>query len=96
MIGAALIGFPFAFYYLGLPFGIILNLIIGYSTYNTSNLYFLAKDLTGGCTSSSEIGYKLYGRVYIFFITALVLVYCSGCILLYYNIFGNIAGSLYG
>ena len=95
MIGAALVGLPFAFFYLGIPLGIILNLLICFTTYNASRLYLITKDLTGGLASKSEMGYKLYGRISIFFINISVLLNCSGALILYYNIFGGIAASLF-
>jgi amino acid permease len=59
MIGAALVGLPYAFYYTGIPLGVALNVIIGILTSNSSLLYFMVKDLCGDLKSFSEIGFKL-------------------------------------
>lgn len=95
MIGAGLIGLPFAFYYLGIIEALIFIALICLSTNNSSKLYFYAKDLTGGLHSFSEIGFKLLGRKSIFFFNTIVFINCFGCLIVYYSIFGNIMSSIY-
>lgn len=95
MIGAGLVGIPFAFYYLGLPGGLIVLILISVSTNNSSRLYFLTRELLGGLTSFSEIGFKLLGRKSIFFFNTIIFINCFGCLIIYYSIFGGIMSSIY-
>jgi hypothetical protein len=48
IVGGGTVGLPFAFYWAGIPFGIILNIIVGGLTAYSCYIYLLTKDLTGG------------------------------------------------
>ena len=58
VIGAGIITLPFAFYHIGIPLALLLNILIATLGYSACLLYFRVKDLT--CLKSfTEIGYKL-------------------------------------
>lgn len=95
MIGAGTVGFPFAYYYTGIVFGIIINILMTLLTVMSCYLYLRCKDLCDGLDSFSEIGFKLLGRGSIFMINFLIFIQCIGGLIAYYNIFGTIASSIF-
>ena len=95
MIGAGIVGIPFSFNKLGIPFAFLVNCFMFWCTKNSCRLYFRSMELTGGLESLSEIGYKLLGRFSIFLINGMVLLNCLGGLIAYNNIFGNICVSIY-
>lgn len=58
-------------------------------------MYLRSKELTGGLESLSEIGFKLMGRKSIYMINTLILINCTGSLIAYFNIFGNILTSIF-
>jgi amino acid permease len=95
MIGAGLVGIPYAYYYTGIIFGFFINILLSLLTCFSCYLYLRIKDLTGGLDSFSEIGYKLLGRYSIFWINTLIALLVIGGLVAYYNVFGSICSSLY-
>lgn len=47
IIGGGLVGMPYAYYYAGLPLGVILTVIVALMTIYTTYIYLLAKDMSG-------------------------------------------------
>lgn len=90
MIGAGIIGLPYFYYQYGVPFGLIVNAIIVALTVNSSYLYLMTKDLVGGYSSFSEIGFILFGRKSIFLISGLIMILCTGLLIVYYYLFSSI------
>ena len=90
MIGAGIVGVPYAYFKTGLVFGFIINFVLMILTCFSCYLYLLTKDLTEGLDSFSEIGFKLLGRPAIFIINLMILLLCFGGLIAYYNIFGLI------
>jgi amino acid permease len=48
IVGGGVVGIPYAFYYLGIPIAIVLNILIAFFTVYSCYLYLLAKDFSGG------------------------------------------------
>ena len=91
MIGAGIVGIPFAYMTLGVPGALIINCIMIWQTLNSCRLYFLTMDMLSGLESLSEIGYRLLGRKSIFIINGMVMTNCVA----YYNIFGGIMSQIF-
>lgn len=53
------------------------------------------KDILHGLDSISEIGYKLFGRVSIFFMNIILIFLCTGSITIYFSLFGSTCRNLF-
>ena len=95
MIGAGIVGIPFAYMTLGIPVALLMNVIMIWQTLNSCRLYFRTMDHLDGLESISEIGYKLLGRKSIFIINGMIMTNCIGSLVAYYNIFGGIMSSIF-
>ena len=95
MIGAAIVAYPYGFFIVGFPFGVIFNFLVGIMTIKACDLYFKIKDLTGNLKSYPEIGFKLQGRKSIFIINMILFTNTGGCLILFYNLFSDSVASLY-
>lgn len=95
IIGAGIVGIPFAFYHLGLVWSLILTVVMNFQTYTSCYLYLKTKNIVGGLESIQEIGFILMGRSSVFIVSSLVLVLSVGCVIAYFNIFGGILASVY-
>jgi len=60
IIGGGVVGLPIAFYYTGIAFGIIMNLLCALGSVYSVYLLIRAKNITG-LSSYSELGYYCYG-----------------------------------
>lgn len=86
ILGGGIVGLPFAIYMLGLPLGIVLNLVVDYISYESGMLYMALRNLVPDNPNSLyEIGYILLGRKSIF-LNALTCVVMSFCLILIYLI----------
>lgn len=47
MIGAGLVGIPYAFYSAGIPLSLLISFVMTFQTINSCYLYFKAKDYSG-------------------------------------------------
>ena len=95
MIGAGIVGIPYAYSQLGVPLALVVTVIMVWCTMNSCRLYFKTMDILNGLQSLGEIGYKLLGRKAIFITNGFVMTNCIGSITAYYNIFGVIMSQLY-
>jgi len=94
MVGAGVVGVPYAFFNLGIPFAFLVSCLMALETICSCFLYFKVREFTGGLESLSEIGYKLLGRFSIYLINGFLTVNCVGTLVAYYYIFGGIITSL--
>ena len=90
MIGGGISQLPRQFLNTGLILGILMNIIIMILTFLSCYLYFQTKDLLHGLDSISLIGYKLLGRVSIFFMNGVIFILASGSIIIYLRLFGDV------
>lgn len=60
IIGGGVVGLPKVFYFTGITFGIIMNVLCALGSIYAVNLLIKAKNITG-LTSYSELGYACYG-----------------------------------
>ena len=95
LIGAGIVGVPFAFYYLGISFALLMNAYFVLSTSCVCMLLLKAKDLTGGLESFTEIGYRLFKSFFIYYYNILTAILCIGLNTAYFNIFAGICVSLH-
>ena len=95
MIGGGVAGLPFAYYWTGLTMGLILHVLMMVATNISCFLYLKTKDILGGLSTISEIGYKLMGRSSIFFINAVLILLCVGLMIIYFDLFGTICAGLF-
>jgi amino acid permease len=95
MIGAGIVGIPYAYYHLGVVFGFIMNILLCILTCFSCYLYLRIKDLTNGLESFSEIGYHLFGGSSAYWINGLLTLLGIGAIIAYFFIFGEICSGLY-
>lgn len=95
MVGAGIVGIPYAFYHLGITASILMTIIMTLQTYSSCYLYLKTKNIVGGLESIQEIGFLLMGRSSVFIVSSLVLINAVGSLIAYFNIFGGILASVY-
>ena len=94
-IGGGILGFPFAYYHLGLTLAIIMTVVLAINTHVSSMMYLKVKDLTPRKLESIyEIAYLLFGRASIFVVCCIMFLSNSGGIVLYYMIIGDTLSGL--
>ena len=86
---------PFAFYNLGIAFGLIITILIGILTLQSCQLYLKIIDMTPGSSSSLyELGFIIAGRKTIFYISLVIGLNSFGLMMIYFIIFSDSASSL--
>jgi len=95
IIGGGIVGVPYGMYLSGIPMGLIMNVICWILCYVSVMLYMEAKSLSGVSTKTLyEFGYVSMGKGSIFFIAFLSTVQTVGFVMIYFIVFGDIAGSI--
>ena len=95
IIGGGIVGIPFAMIHTGIPFGIILNVLVAMMGWYTGHLYLRCKDLAPTYVESLyELGFVSLGSASIYIISTVILISGIGCIMIYFIVFGDIAASL--
>ena len=90
IVGGGIVGLPFAFYNLGLQYGLLFLLFMALQTVYSTKLYCGAKDLIPGKPESLfEIGFVLFGRGSIFLICGIIMFNSVGLMLVYLILFGG-------
>jgi amino acid permease len=94
-VGGGILGVPFAFYFCGLPLGILINLFLIICCYRTIRLLSYCNFMIPGKPESYyEIGYMVLGRKMIFFLSFIIWFNCVGLLMIYYIVLGEISSSL--
>ena len=95
IVGGGIVGLPFAFYYTGLFIGVTLVVLMAIQTVFSVRLYLAAKDLLPGAPESLfEIGFILFKRSSIFYVSTIIIANSSGLMLIYFIVFGDTLSSL--
>ena len=86
ILGGGIVGLPYAVYLLGLPLGIVLNLLVDYISYESGMMYMSLRSIMPNQPNSLyQIGYILLGRKSIF-ANAITVMVMSFCLMLIYLI----------
>lgn len=95
IIGGGIVGFPYAFYHMGVPLGIFFTLFIAICTHKAIKLLILTSHLIPGQPESYyEIAYMTLGRNSIFIIAGIIGFVSLGLMMIYFIILGGIAQTL--
>lgn len=95
IIGGGIVGVPYAMYHTGIPFGILLNILMVMACWYSCVLYLAAKKLVPVYVESLyEIGFVCMGRASIFIISTILLVSSAGLMIIYFIVFGDIFSSI--
>ena len=78
-IGISFYNIPMSFYYLGTPLSIFLGILIGVLNYYATYLYLATKrNLPGKIVNLYMMGFMIFGRKSIFFISMTILLFFFG------------------
>ena len=95
IIGGGIVGIPFAMFHTGIPFGIILNILVCLAGVYTVHLYLRTKDLSPVYVESLfELGFVTMGVSSIYLFSVLILLSGVGLLMLYFIVFSKISASL--
>lgn len=95
IIGGGIVGLPYAFYYLGIPFGIFTLILVGFLTHRSCLMYLRTKDiLPGNQESLYEVGFMILGVKSIYAIAGIISCASVGLIMIYLIVFGEIVGTV--
>lgn len=95
IVGGGIVSLPNGFYYNGIVIGLALVILMALQTTYSARLYMLARELLPGSPESMyEIGYILFKRNSIFFISAILIFNSFGLMLIYFIVFGDTMASL--
>ena len=95
IVGGGIVGLPYGFYQLGLPLAMAVMLLVAVHQCNTSWLYLNTKNLIIGQPESLyEIGFVLFSRPSIFFISAILVLNSFGLVMVYFIVFSNCMASI--
>merc|ERR1711981_1490443 len=94
-VGGGIVGFPRAFYYLGIPLAIVLNFVAIFAMYYSVRLYLAAKDICPNKPESLyEIGYHVMGRKVIYILGCVYAVASLGFCMVFFITYGDTMGQL--
>ena len=95
-IGGGILGFPYAFYHLGITLAVIMTLVLAVNNHMSSMMYLKTKDLTPRKLESVyEIAFLLFGRASIFVVCIIMFLSNYGAIVLFYMIIGETTSTLF-
>ena len=95
IIGGGIVGLPYGFQQLGLYISLTVMVLVGVLTLSSAWLYLNTKDLIQGKPESLfEIGYMLFHRSSIFFISAVLAINAFGMVMIYLITFAGIMQSI--
>ena len=95
IIGAGMIGIPYAVLQMGLPLGIAINALVVVVNYFAGFLVLSSINMSAVYVESLyELGYVTVGSSAIYIIALLQFVSVSGLLVLYFSIFGDMLASI--
>jgi len=95
IIGGGIVSIPYSFVSIGIPAGILLNILAVIITIFSIDLYLAAKDIVPDKPESMyEIGYMVLGRSSIFMVGFIQFLNALGLMLLYFIVFGDTSAQL--
>ena len=94
-LGAGIIGLPYAVYKIGYVTALWIQLAFLCITIFSIYLLLRVREITGKSTLS-DIGYFCYGRISIFLINSLAAISQLGFPIIFFIVFGDVAGGLIG
>ena len=95
IVGGGIVGIPYAILQTGIPLGVALNFGVAIGGWYTGSLYLKVKDMSPTYVESLyELGFVTMGTSFIYFYSVLVILYGTGCTILYFIVFSNISASL--
>ena len=95
IVGGGIVSLPHSIYFTGFIFGFLLMVLSGIQTTYSVLLYLKAKDyLPGEPQSIFEMGYILFGRQSIFWISGILIFNSIGLMLIYFMVFSDTLKSL--
>ena len=96
-VGGGILGYPYAFYSLGLANGIIITILMAIISHCSNMLYVKTCELLPkalGCQTIYDIAYLLFGRPAVYVVLGSYIFNTFGASLLYYMLIGDTISSL--
>lgn len=95
IIGGGIVSVPYSFVSVGIPLGILLNVLAVIVTIFSCDLYLAGKDIVPDKPDSLyEIGYMVIGRNAIYMISSIQFLNSFGLMLVYFILFGDTSAQL--
>ena len=95
-IGSLTLTAPFALFQMGLVFGAIYIIFIGFVCHFTLVMYIQTKQLMPfRAESIYEIAYSMFGRKSIFIMCSVLFVDCFGCVVIMYMMIGDTVSQIF-
>jgi amino acid permease len=96
VLGAGLVFIPHAVYKVGIPMGIIIQIVSASLSFFSCTLYMRAQKMVPFPVETLyDLGYiVMRSRVIVFCIAGLLLTSCTGCSIIYLILFGDTAASI--
>ena len=92
-MGGGIVGIPYATQQIGFLTALCFQIVYSIMAVFAIFLLLKVREITGD-TSLSSIGYNCYGRISIFFINSMIAVGQLGFVVIFFIVFGDVAGGL--
>ena len=96
IVGCGIVGLPYCFLHLGFFISLFLMILLSIQTYNSTSMLLKVKDMLPGKPESLfEIGFWLFKRPSIFFISVILLINSIGLVTVYLIVYATTMESIF-
>jgi len=94
-VGGGLVSLPLSMWNLGIPISVVLQIAVMFLTHLGTNFFlYIIEIIPSHPDNLYEIGYILFGRCSIFFLSSMICINTIGICMIYFIVFGDTAGQL--
>ena len=94
-VGGGMVSLPLSMWNLGIPISVVLQVSVMFLTHLGTNFFlYIIEIIPSHPDNLYEIGYILFGRGSIFFLSSMICINTVGICMIYFIVFGDTAGAL--